>query len=162
MERLPNSRTCFVCGDRNVAGLQVTFHADGEEVSAAVTLRPEHAGYDGVAHGGVLAALLDETMGWAPALANRRFCVCVELNVRYEKPVPVGEPVRATGRVKSAHRRIWEAEGEIRDASGTVCARGAGRYVPLTDEQTRGVVGQMLFDGECVPPERICRTPGEA
>ena len=157
MENLPNSRTCFVCGDRNLAGLGVRFRTDGEAVYATATPRVEHTGYNDIVHGGVLAALMDETMGWAPALANRRFCVCVEITVRYEKPVRIGSEITAVGRVTSAHRRIWEAEGEIRDASGAVCVRGKGRYMPVSDERTREVVDYLRFDDDCVPRERICR-----
>ena len=32
-----------------------------------------------------MAALLDETMGWAPCVTAGRFCLAVEFNVRYLK-----------------------------------------------------------------------------
>src|SRR2546421_5116698 len=78
LEKLPNSAACFVCGDRNHAGLAVRFYVEGERVVTRFTPREEHMGFNGITHGGIIAALLDETMGWAPAVANRRFCVTVE------------------------------------------------------------------------------------
>ncbi len=114
-------------------------------------------GYRGITHGGILASLLDETMGWAPSLANRRFCVTLELRVQYVKPVPLHTEVAVRGWVTGAERRIWEAEGEITDAGGAVFVRGSGRYLPVTEEQTRDVVDYLTFDADCVPPDRISR-----
>jgi len=157
VQKLPNFHRCFVCGDRNPAGLAVRFWTDGEKVQTTFTPREPQMGYQGITHGGVLAALLDETMGWAPTLTCRRFCLSVEIRVQYIKPVPLGTEITVIGRVTSDRRRLFEVEGEILDAQGTVYARGAGRYVPVSDEQTRAVVDYLTFDEGCVPPERICR-----
>jgi len=108
-------------------------------------------------HGGILAALLDETMGWAPAVANRRFCVTLELTIRYLKPAPIGAELEIRGWKTSDTRRIWEADGEIRDMEGILYARGAGRYMPLSDERTREVAEMLTFDEGCVTPYRIRR-----
>src|SRR5437762_2553943 len=94
-EKLPNFERCFVCGDKNAAGLAVRFQTDGERVRTTFTPREAQMGYRGITHGGVLAALLDETMGWAPVLLYRRFCVSVEITVQYLKPVPIGKIGRA-------------------------------------------------------------------
>jgi uncharacterized protein (TIGR00369 family) len=156
MKKLPNSHACFVCGDRNPNGLAVRFLTDGEKVWTRFTPRAPQMGYNGITHGGVLASLLDETMGWAPALIKRRFCMAVELNVEYRKSVPVDTEIIVSARVTSSHRRIWEAEGEIRDEEGTLYARGRGRFIPMTDDQSREVLQYLLFDEETVKPEEIC------
>ena len=161
MPNLPNSHTCFVCGDQNPAGLRRRFQTDGAKVWTDFEGRPEQAGYNNVVHGGILSALLDETMGWAPALHNKRMCVAVELHVEFRKSVPVGLPVTVIGHTVDGARRIWTAEGEIRDAEGTVYVRGRGRYVPISDEQTEEVMTYLLFDGDCIAPGDICRTWGE-
>jgi uncharacterized protein (TIGR00369 family) len=157
LEKLPNSKTCFVCGDRNPSGLRVRFWLDGEAVFTRFTPRKDHMGYHGVTHGGVIASLLDETMGWAPCLQNRRFCVSIELHIEYLKPIPIGREITVTGRASESNRRIWSAEGEVTDSEGTVYARGKGRYIPISDEQTRDVVSYLQFDEETVAPERIYR-----
>lgn len=160
MEKLPNSKACFVCGDSNPAGVAARFRIEDDKVLTDCTLDERHMGYKGIAHGGVIAALLDETMGWAPAVANRRFCLTVEISVQYVKPVPIGLPVTISGWVTADRKRLWDAAGEIRDSAGTVYARGTGRYIAISDEQTRDVVRYLQFDEDCVPPERICRTCG--
>lgn len=45
----------------------------------------------------------------------------------------------------------------VRDSNGVLYARAKGRYLPVSDEQTREVVGYLQFDEDCVGPERICR-----
>ena len=157
LEKLPNSKTCFVCGDRNPSGLRVRFWTDGERVWTLFTPRVEQMGYHGMTHGGILAALLDETMGWAPSLLNRRFCVSIELNVQYLKPVPIDTEIKVSGRAVDARRRIWSAEGDVTDSEGTVYARGTGRYIPISDEKTREVLTYLQFDQDTVAPERIYR-----
>src|SRR5512146_275339 len=64
-KRQPSSRTCFVCGRDNPVSLKMKWDQDCEsgEIRAAVTLPDHFNGYPGVAHGGVIAAVLDETAG---------------------------------------------------------------------------------------------------
>jgi uncharacterized protein (TIGR00369 family) len=157
VEKLPNSHECFVCGDRNPSGLKVRFRTDGERVWTTFTPEAPQMGYRGIAHGGVLASLLDETMGWAPAVHKGRFCMAVELTIEYRRAVPVGTEVTVIGWMTDGSRRIWEAAGEVRDAAGTVYVRGRGRFMPLTNSQTREVMDYLIFDEGCVPPERLCR-----
>ena len=60
---------CFVCGVQNPVGLLQTFYEDHEsdpkQVCAEVMIPDRFQGYPGVAHGGVLAAILDELAGRA-------------------------------------------------------------------------------------------------
>ncbi len=158
MSKLPNYHGCFVCGDRNTSGLNVRFYTEEERVWTTYTPTNRHTGYLGITHGGIVAALLDETMGWAPALANRRFCVTAELTIQYLKPAREGVELRVAGWVTADRRRIWETAGEITDADGNLIARATGKYVPLSEEQTDDILGYLTFDDGCVPPERITKS----
>ena len=158
MSKLPNYHACCVCGDQNPAGLNVRFHVEEDIVWTTYTPEEKHMGYKGIMHGGVLAALLDETMGWAPALANRRFCVTAELNIQYLKPAMNSGDLRVTGWVTADRKRIWETAGEIVDAEGNLLARATGKYVPISDDLTDEVVSYLTFDDGCVPVERIRRS----
>ena len=153
--RLPHSRTCFVCGDSNASGLKVRFWTDGDKVWTTVRVGEPHTGYRGISHGGVLAALLDETMGWAPAVHTGRFCMAVELHIEYRKSVPIGEELTVTGYVKDVSRRIWEGTGDIRGADGTVYVRGSGRFMPMSEAATDEVIAMLVFDEGTIPREQI-------
>ena len=160
---LPNYELCYVCGHANPLGLNVRFRVREGEVYTR--FRPDrlHAGYPGRLHGGVIAALLDETMGWAPCVAAGRFCVAVELNIRYLKPASPQTELIVTGRADAQGGRIWEASGEVTDDAGTVYARGKGRYFPLSQEETDAVMALLTVDGEHMAlAEAIRRAAGSA
>jgi acyl-coenzyme A thioesterase PaaI-like protein len=60
MEKQPNCRMCFVCGIDNPIGLHPKFYTDDEgRCSAHFRPRPEHQGYPGYLHGGIISARLD-------------------------------------------------------------------------------------------------------
>src|SRR5436190_12992717 len=149
-KRLPNSAGCYVCGSSNPRGLGVRFDREGEAVTARFVPHRDHCGYHDRVHGGVMAALLDEVMGWAPSVLKRRFCVAAEIIIRYLKPLPIGKPVTIRGEMTADRGRVWEARGEILDDAGTVYARGTGKYRPLTEEQTQEVMDYLSIDGRQV------------
>ena len=60
IEKQPNSRMCFVCGIDNPIGLHLHFYTDGEgRCVARFRPKPEHQGYPGHPHGGIISTLLD-------------------------------------------------------------------------------------------------------
>lgn len=145
--RLPNSAACFVCGGANPRGLGVRFEVEDDTVVAPFIPHQDHCGYNDRVHGGVMAALLDEVMGWAPSVIHHRFCVAAEITIRYLKPLPIGQPVTVRGELTADRGRLWETRGEIVDEGGTVYARGTGKYRPLSEEQTQAVMDYLSVDG---------------
>ncbi len=60
MEKQPNSRMCFVCGIDNPIGLHLSFYTDDEgRCIPHFRPGPEHQGYPGQLHGGIISTLLD-------------------------------------------------------------------------------------------------------
>ncbi len=120
----PNSRMCFACGLENPAGLHLHFYDDGvDQVTCDFTLADHHQGYPGIAQGGVVAAILDEAGGRTIMIGDRlRFFMTVKLEVKYRRPVPTGQPLRAVGRIVRLKDRLATARAEIRDADGEVLA----------------------------------------
>ena len=125
--RQPSSRSCFVCGRENPVGLKVRWdqHPEAGEIRGTVTV-PEHFnGYPGVTHGGIVAALLDET-GGRTILMDGGFedlMVTAKLEVVYRRPTPTGVPLLAVGRLTRRSETRAEAEAELRLPDGTVSAR---------------------------------------
>ena len=156
--KLPRSSTCFLCGEHNPFGLKIVFWKDGDRVFTEYKVDERRVGFDGLMHGGILAALLDETMGWAAAFAFDRMCMTAEITVRYVKPVPVGSTIIVSARPASCSRRLCVAEGEVRDAGGTLYTRASGKFLPLSVEQTRQIDSALIYpEGEeslfNLPPE---------
>ena len=142
---LPHTHDCFVCGESNVAGLRVRFIRQQDRVVSRVMARKEHCGFRGVVHGGVLTALIDETMGWAPAYAKRRMAVTAEITVRFLKPVPPDTMLVVTGRFKADRRFYWETEGDISGEDGTVYVTATAKFVPMTAGESARVDRETLL-----------------
>jgi uncharacterized protein (TIGR00369 family) len=147
MRELPHTHSCFVCGDSNATGLKLRFETDGRIVSTRFTPRAEHIGFQQTIHGGIIATLLDEIMVWACAVQTRRFAYCAELNVRFANPLRPGEETLATAELVSNRRdKIYEARGELRDASGLVLASATGKYLPLKPVEVPAMLADFVGD----------------
>jgi len=126
------SRHCMVCGVENEFGLKARFHeTEDNEVIAVFTPRDVHQSYPNRIHGGITAAILDETIGRAIMACCDRdtFGVTLELNVQYKKPVPCGVELKAIGRITRDNGRIFEGTGELFLPDGTLAASGVGKYL---------------------------------
>ena len=138
MRKQPNSKMCFVCGMKNVAGLKAFFYElDDGSVMAKFTPQEIHQSYPGRLHGGVAAAILDETIGRALMVkyGETVWGVTAELRLRFHKAVPLGEELRVIGRITRDTRRIFEGEGELLLPDGTVAVSAYGKYIKLPLEQ---------------------------
>jgi len=128
-----NCRMCLVCGMKNDYGLKASFYEleNGELVSVFKTLEG-HQSYPGRLHGGVAGAILDETIGRAIMIDQENIWgVTVELNVKYKKPIPLDEQLRAVARITKDSRRIFEGTGEILLANGEIAATAYGKYLKM-------------------------------
>ncbi len=152
---LPYTKSCFVCGAQNPQGLRLRFRLNEDGVEADWTPRPEHIGFRGVIHGGILATVLDEVMVWAASAPKKRFYFSVELTVRYSKPVDVGQPVLLLGRLAHDRGRLVETSGELRDSDGTVYAKATAKYMPVPGEQLEALCKDFVHDPQTIPLQEI-------
>jgi uncharacterized protein (TIGR00369 family) len=143
---LPTYDGCYVCGQKHPRGLRIRFLADEDhQVFARFHPNDTQTGYDGIVHGGVISSLLDELIGWSVSLTQGRMAFTAELSVRFLKPIHVGQDYLASSRLRSGRGRRWEAEGEIVDDQGHLCAKGHGRYFLLSEAQTAAVAERMTY-----------------
>jgi len=125
---LLDNRACFVCGEHNPHGLQITFQRRDENTSAANWVPgPAFQGYAGILHGGIISALLDEAMANTIS-GNGLQVVTVDLRVRFHHPIPVGCPITILGTRTGNHARIHSARASILAPNGSVMAEAEGRF----------------------------------
>ncbi len=147
-----------MCGVDNGAGLGARFfELDGDELVGVFVPREEHQGYPGRLHGGISSAILDETIGRAINLTDAdAWGVTVELNVKFRKPVPIGGPVRAVGRITRDSARLFEGTGEIVLDDGSVAVEASGRYLKMPiDRIAEGEMADEWFGDEREMPDSI-------
>jgi acyl-coenzyme A thioesterase PaaI-like protein len=125
-ERQPSSRTCFVCGRDNPAGLRARFVADraSGEVRTTVVVPETMNGFPGTVHGGILGALLDEAAVRTGLLDGgfEDLMVTGRLALAYRRPTPTETPLTVVARLVKRTGSRATAIAEIRLPDGTVTA----------------------------------------
>ena len=126
---------CFACGQLNPGGLHLEFEVARDRAEARYTALQRHQGYDGLLHGGVVTALLDEAMGWA-IFHQGIWGVTAKLEVTFRRPVPVGEEIVVSGQLTNDRGRTIETKGSVtRGSDGTVLAEATAIFMRMPDEQ---------------------------
>ncbi|MHB8511714.1 MAG: PaaI family thioesterase [Actinomycetota bacterium] len=127
---------CFGCGADHPTGLHVKMSAVGDRVEGFFTVTEHHQGAPGLAHGGVIAAAMDEAMGFVLYLLET-MAVTANLNVNYRKPVPVGSKLEIEGGVdrvdgrKIFVRMTGHVDGELAvDSSALFLKVGVEHFIP--------------------------------
>lgn len=135
-KRQPNSKHCFVCGLESPVGLKMRFEDNGvDEVRAVYTIGDRHQGYPGVAHGGVVAAMLDEAAGRTAMITDpNRFMMTGKMAIRYRKPVPTETELTLIGTLLKDRGRTAQTHSEIRLPDGSVAAEAEVMIVAIPPE----------------------------
>ncbi len=149
MKKQANSRNCFLCGLQNDSGLKMSWYEDHEHcrVCSTVTIPEQFNGYPGVVHGGIVAAVLDETAGRAIMLNSDlgNLMVTLKLEVSYRRPTPTNTPLTVTGWVLKQGRKRARVAGQIQLPDGTVTAECQAVVVRPPKEMTQGWEAERAY-----------------
>ena len=136
LERLPvrsreDGSNCFVCGRDNQSGLRVRFRIEEDVCRGEFTPEPDHCGFEGVTHGGILFSLLDDVMAnWLYLKGVRAYTA--RCDVRFRRPLPTGCRVRLEGRQVRQKRNVVMMEGiAIRADTAELVASCEANFVIL-------------------------------
>ena len=123
---------CFGCGPGHPTGLHVRCFKTADGVMSPIIVPAQYNGPPGAAHGGIVAAYLDEVLAAAVKRATTRPAVTGELTVRYMKPVPIETPIVGRGSLVADHGRYVDVEGRLEElGSGRVLATARARFFPI-------------------------------
>jgi uncharacterized protein (TIGR00369 family) len=131
---------CFACGTDNPIGLNMQFYRMRDMVCSDIILKKNHEGWENMAHGGIISTLLDEVMSWTVLYFKRTFLVTRKMDMKYIKPVPLGVPLTARGKIlDEAGTPKIIIRGEIVDAQKKLLVRSRGEFVMLAENQLSSV-----------------------
>lgn len=138
MIKQPTSRNCFVCGRENNIGLKMIWYNNPElnRVEAKVTIPEEFNGYPGIAHGGIVATILDETAGRAVMLDGdfNNLFITLRLNLTYRKPTPTDTPLKVVGWLEHKGTKGMKVAAKLLLPDGTVSTECKAVVVRPTGE----------------------------
>jgi acyl-coenzyme A thioesterase PaaI-like protein len=126
----PAPEESFVSGDPVGQRLRVRYFTEGEAVRALVWFGPEAVGPPGHAHGGAIAAVLDEAMGVAAWTAGHPV-VAARLVTDFRRMVPLGTVTRVETAVEPAEGRKVRLTARLLGPEGTLHAEGEAVFVRL-------------------------------
>ncbi|MGI9308313.1 MAG: PaaI family thioesterase [Gammaproteobacteria bacterium] len=128
-----DANRCFVCGPANPIGLCLQFRLDDEVCRAEFVPGPDHCGFDGVTHGGVLYAALDDVMAnWLFLQGIRAYTARCE--VRYRETVAIGTPLLLEGRLDSRKRRLATMSARALDPDNNKVVAEASASFMIVDD----------------------------
>lgn len=130
---------CFACGELNEHGLGLRLHLTDHGSWTELTLADRFEGWQGIAHGGILATIADEVMAWS-LFTDDRVGLTAHLAVDYRRPAPVGRPIRAEGWITERRRLKYSTAARILDATtGATLAEATGVYVAAPPSREREI-----------------------
>ena len=121
---------CFACGRKNEIGLHLRFVRDGDDhaVRAQALIDARYQGWQGITHGGIIATMIDDAMAHAGAAAGYAGFTA-RIDVRFRKPVPIGEVAVVRAWVTRRKRNVLHIASQVFDEQGTVFASAEGSFV---------------------------------
>ena len=119
----------IVSGAANPLGLGAELWRQDDSAFMRVTLGKAFEGAPGRAHGGILAALLDETMGLVNAMEGV-LAYTVQLDITYLAPAPINEPITSHASMVQREGRKITVEGVV-EAGELVIARATGLFIAV-------------------------------
>ncbi|MBW3658869.1 MAG: PaaI family thioesterase [Actinobacteria bacterium] len=135
-ERVVHFDECFVSGPWNPMGIAMDVRREGDEAVAEVDLGPAFEGAPGRSHGGIVAAVFDDVLGYMLTFL-RQPGFTGELTVRYLAPTPIGQRLQFRARVTGREgRKIW-TEAEATAADGSTVASATALFIAVDPGRVR-------------------------
>lgn len=119
---------CFVCGPKNPIGLRIPFNFEDGVCRGEFVPNEHHAGFDGVAHGGIIFSVLDDVMAnWLFLQKARGFTAKCE--IRYHDPLPIGQKIAVECRLKRRKGRLVQLESRALRDDDSLVAEAAASFM---------------------------------
>ena len=115
--------------------------ASGVVIVARTWFGPDAEGPPGHAHGGAIAAVLDEVMGVAVWESGYRV-VSASLDIRFHAPVPLGTDTAVRAELTEVDGRRVRVHGAIRGPDNILYASARGLFVEVDDAMFRKLMAR--------------------
>lgn len=125
---------CVVSGPANPMGIAMQVRREGDRAVADVTFGAAFEGAPNRAHGGAVAAVMDDIMGYVLAIQVTP-AYTGHMGISYRAPTPVAQPLVATAWMASRDGRKLTMEGTLTDGDGQLIAKADGLFIAIPPER---------------------------
>lgn len=120
---------CFGCSRTNARGLRLRFWLSEKSCFTRCTVPDDLCGWDGLVHGGIISALLDEVAAWTTIAHLARIGITREVSIRYLKPVQTNTELLVEGRIISHDEKSAVLRSTIHSAGGRLLAESESKWM---------------------------------
>lgn len=106
-----------------------------EEVRRLFGLGDGINGFAHVCHGGLVAVMLDETLGslmWKNKANSVQTAMTAELKISYLAPIKTPQVVLVTGQMGEVKGRKYYIDGTVKDCCGTTLAKAEALWIAVS------------------------------
>lgn len=127
---LSHDHMCFGAGPANSQGLRMEFYADDERVYSKLSVPDHMNSWQGIVHGGIVGAILDETMLYTALCFFKCLAMTKEVTVKAHKPARLNQmPFTTVGEIQS---KVYDTNGTIigklYNSDEELCAESIGTF----------------------------------
>jgi len=133
MKKLPAYPGCFVCGKHNPIGFHLDFYQNNDEIYSEFIPEEIHEGFQGIFHGGLLTAILDDAMWRIPYILDM-VTLTARIEVRFRKPVQTDRKIKVTARLDKMKGKSVLVKSWVRNEEEEVLAEGTGTFLRAPKE----------------------------
>ena len=126
---------CFGCSPTNPHGFHLHFWFEKEESWSKCEIPGNYCGFDGIAHGGIVATLLDEIAAWALGFYFESFGFTTTAQIKYLKPVPTANELILHGVISSKDKLKPKTTAYLYNPKGVLLAECESEWMIPTIEQ---------------------------
>ena len=128
---------CVVSGTANPMGIAIKVRREGDEAVADFNLGAAFEGAPRRAHGGVVAAIFDDVMGYV-LVVHRTPAFTGRLTINYRAPVPMGQDMTVRARLSQRSGRKLSMTAEMTlasDPAHPVICDAEGLFIAIPPER---------------------------
>lgn len=133
---------CFGCSPHNPIGLKMTFTEDGEEIVSYWQANKDMQGWNGVLHGGIQQALMDEIASWVVFVKLKTGGVTSRMESRFKRPVQFaeGDQIILRAILKETKRNIAFIKVQLFDAKQQLCSEADVQYFTYPEKVAKALL----------------------
>ena len=138
---------CFGCAPHNTKGLKVQIWYTKKGCISYHKIPKEYCGFKGIAHGGIIATLLDEVAAWIIITHLFRVGITVQATIRYLKPVRTEVDIEIEGEILENVKGNTVVLTRIRSKKGTILAEAESKWLlpdSITLQKITGINAQDI------------------
>ncbi len=135
---------CFGCSPSNDHGLKLKFYLSDEEEGCFTEciISDNFCGFDGLVHGGIIAALLDEVAAWTIICQLYEVGITREIKTRFLNPVRANSKIRVEGEIIDYEGKNVTVLSKITSNKGLLLAEAESKWV-IPSISTLAKIGGM-------------------